>query len=125
MIAGGTGITPMLQIINEILANPNDKTSISLLFANQTEEDILLRNMLEDLSEKYQNRFKVWYTLDRPPQGWTYSSGFVNEEMIREHMPASGPESCVLLCGPPPMIKYACEPNLAKVGYEKDDILIF
>jgi len=43
MIAGGTGITPMLQVIDEILGNPQDKTELSLVFANIAEEDILLR----------------------------------------------------------------------------------
>ena len=38
MIAGGTGITPMLQVIREILSNPEDKTEISLIFANQSEQ---------------------------------------------------------------------------------------
>lgn len=35
MIAGGTGITPMLQLIREILKKSDDKTECSLLFANQ------------------------------------------------------------------------------------------
>lgn len=36
MIAGGTGITPMLQLIREILKNKDvDKTQLALLFANQ------------------------------------------------------------------------------------------
>lgn len=43
MIAGGTGITPMLQIITHVLKHEDDPTQLSLLFANQTEEDILLR----------------------------------------------------------------------------------
>lgn len=43
MIAGGTGITPMLQIIKHILKHEDDYTKVWLLFANQTEEDILLR----------------------------------------------------------------------------------
>ena len=37
MIAGGTGITPMLQIIEQCLKDPNDDTKLSLLFANQVE----------------------------------------------------------------------------------------
>lgn len=40
MIAGGTGITPMLQVVDEILANPADKTKVSLIFGNQTESDM-------------------------------------------------------------------------------------
>ena len=35
MIAGGTGITPMLQIIRQMLKDKKDKTEMSLLFANQ------------------------------------------------------------------------------------------
>ena len=35
MIAGGTGITPMLQLIRAIFKDKNDKLEISLLFANQ------------------------------------------------------------------------------------------
>lgn len=35
LIAGGTGITPMLQIIRAMIKDPEDKTEVSLLFANQ------------------------------------------------------------------------------------------
>jgi cytochrome-b5 reductase len=35
MVAGGTGLTPMLQVVDEILANKNDKTKVSFIFANQ------------------------------------------------------------------------------------------
>jgi len=47
MIAGGSGITPHWQIIQEIASNPQDKTKVVLLFANQKEEDILLRKEFE------------------------------------------------------------------------------
>ena len=43
MIAGGTGITPMLQIIRAALKNPLDRTKLSLIYANVNVEDILLR----------------------------------------------------------------------------------
>ncbi|CAL2045441.1 unnamed protein product [Caenorhabditis brenneri] len=83
MIAGGTGITPMLQVIAAILRDPTDATQIRLLFANQTEDDILCRKELDDLEEKHPNRFRVWYTVDRPPAIWKYSSGFINDNMIK------------------------------------------
>lgn len=35
MIAGGTGITPMLQLVREVFKDPEDKTNLFLLFANQ------------------------------------------------------------------------------------------
>lgn len=49
--------------------------------------------------------------------GWTYSSGFVNDEMIKEHLPPPSDETLILMCGPPPMINFACLPNLDKLGY--------
>lgn len=35
MISGGTGITPMLQLVREVLKRPADETKMALLFANQ------------------------------------------------------------------------------------------
>lgn len=46
MIAGGTGIAPMYQVICSILNNPKDKTKISLIYANNQRRDILLANEL-------------------------------------------------------------------------------
>lgn len=57
----------MLQIIKAVLKDSEDTTRISLLFANQTEEDILVRSELELLAKQYRN-FSLWYTLDRPPK---------------------------------------------------------
>ena len=52
--------------------------------------------------------------------GWPYSSGFINDVMLKEHMPPPGPDTQILMCGPPPMINYACVPNLEKLGYTPD-----
>ncbi|XP_068004035.1 NADH-cytochrome b5 reductase 2 [Melanerpes formicivorus] len=119
MIAGGTGITPMLQLIRRITSDPKDSTKCYLLFANQTEKDILLRAELEDLAKSHPEQFTLWYTLDRPPQDWKYSSGFITADMIKAHLPAPSSEMLILMCGPPPMIQFACQPNLDKLGYPK------
>ena len=37
MMAGGTGLTPMLQVIAAVLKNPADPTQLYLIYANQTE----------------------------------------------------------------------------------------
>lgn len=56
MICGGTGITPMLQIINEIIYKPNnDKTQISMIFGNVSIDDILLKPQLEEIRENNEN----------------------------------------------------------------------
>ncbi|NWX26987.1 NB5R3 reductase, partial [Notiomystis cincta] len=120
MIAGGTGITPMLQIIRAIIKDKDDPTICQLLFANQTEKDILLRSELDEIQAQNPSRFKCWYTLDTAPENWDYSQGFVNQEMIREHLPPPQNDVLILMCGPPPMIQYACIPNLDKLGYAKD-----
>jgi len=123
MIAGGTGITPMLQIINQVAKDPTDNTKLSLLFANQTEDDILLRDDLDILSDK--SNLKVWYTVDKAPEDWRYSEGFVSADMIRAHLPAPGEDTLVLMCGPPPMINFACNPNLDELGYAAESRFSF
>ncbi|XP_062990329.1 NADH-cytochrome b5 reductase 3-like [Elgaria multicarinata webbii] len=120
MIAGGTGITPMLQLIRAMMKDKDDTTVCHLLFANQTENDILLRPELEELQVQHSARFKLWYTLDRAPENWDYSQGFVNEDMLRDHMPPPQDDTLILMCGPPPMIQYACIPNLDKLNYTKE-----
>lgn len=47
MIAGGTGLTPMYQVIKAILKNKEDNVQIKLLYANQSEDDILLWDELD------------------------------------------------------------------------------
>ena len=128
LIAGGTGITPCLQVIHAVLGDPKDSTTtLSLLYANVSEDDILLREELEETAKKYPGRFKVHYTLDKAPKGWAYSEGFINKEMIEAHLPAhaKGGSSQVLMCGPPPMLKFACIPALKELGYTEDDYFCF
>ena len=43
MVAGGTGITPMFQIIRAALADPADRTALCLLYACRSPRDLLLR----------------------------------------------------------------------------------
>jgi cytochrome-b5 reductase len=83
MIAGGTGITPMLQIIRAIIRGrpTGDKTEIDLIFANVNREDILLKEDLDDLA-KTDTRFRVYYVLNNPPEKWDGGVGFVTPEMI-------------------------------------------
>ncbi|KDE80174.1 NADH-cytochrome b-5 reductase [Aspergillus oryzae 100-8] len=68
LIAGGTGITPMYQLIRQIFKNPDDKTKVTLVYGNVTEDDILLKKELQDLENTYPQRFKAFYLLDKPPR---------------------------------------------------------
>jgi cytochrome-b5 reductase len=83
MIAGGTGITPMLQIIRAIIRGraAGDTTDVDLIFANVTPQDILLREDLDSLVAADKG-FRVHYVLDKPPEGWTGGVGYVTADMI-------------------------------------------
>ncbi|CAJ0968829.1 unnamed protein product [Ranitomeya imitator] len=113
--AGGGG-----QLIRHITQDPNDDTRCSLIFANQTEDDILVRSELESVMKSHPEQFKLFYTLDRPPQGWKHGSGFVTADMIKKHLPPPSDNPLVLMCGPPPMIQFACQDNLTKLGYPEE-----
>ncbi|CAO2834706.1 unnamed protein product [Amaranthus hypochondriacus] len=126
MIAGGTGITPIYQVMQAILKDPEDETEMYVVYANRTEEDILLREELDKFADEFRDRVKVWYVVEKGSDGWQYDTGFVTEKILREHVPEVGEDVLALTCGPPPMIQFAVQPNLEKMGYDiKEQLLIF
>ena len=116
MIAGGTGLTPCLQIIRAVLSNPNDKTQIDFIYANVNEQDILLREELDQLAKEHKDRFRIHYFLNNPPEGWNGGVGFVTKEAIEQNLPKSANDIKILMCGPPPMIS-AMKKHLGELGY--------
>lgn len=121
MVAGGTGITPMLQVIRAIIKDPNDKTEMWLMFGNQTEEDILLRQELELIPK---DRLKLFYTLDRPPAGWNHGAGFITQDMCKQHLPPADKDTMIFMCGPPLMVK-AIQGHLLQLSYSEADFFAF
>lgn len=125
MMAGGTGLTPMLQVAAAALRDPEDTCTFSLLYANKTEGDILCRDMVDELARNSRGRFKVTYTLDFPPAKWTQRQGFITADMIKETLPAPSPDTLILMCGPPPMVEFACKKNLEALNYPKTSMVTF
>lgn len=112
MIAGGSGITPMLQVTKQILKYNTSGTKVSLLFANQSVEDIMLKKEIDELSKQYEN-FSVHYTVDRltsKDSGYDGSVGYITEDMIKTYIPQPSSDSdeslVVFVCGPPPMMNH-------------------
>lgn len=138
LIAGGTGITPMYQLTRAIFSNPDDKTKVSLIFGNISEEDILLRQEWEKLEKEFPNRFKAYYTLDKPPKSWKQGKGFITKELLKEVLPDPKSDNIkVFVCGPPGLYKAisGVKPSpqdqgdltglLKELGYEKDQVYKF
>jgi len=107
MVAGGSGITPMYQLLVHALRDKENKTKFKLIYANVSEGDILLKQEFEDLKKKYPDTFDVIYTLDKPSKGWTGPSGYVNAELIKKHFasPDLKEKVKVFVCGPPPQME--------------------
>ncbi|CAO2206986.1 unnamed protein product [Urochloa humidicola] len=128
MVAGGSGIAPMYQVIQAVLRDqPEDRTVMHLVYANRTEEDILLRGELDRWAAEHPEKLKVWYVIEqvkRPEEGWKYSVGFVTEAILREHVPEGGDGALALACGPPAMIQLAVSPNLEKMKYRRSSSFI-
>jgi len=100
MLAGGVGITPMLQIIREVVTNPYDRTKIQLLYVNKTEEDIALKEELDRLAQEYPENLQVRYLLTRPSKNWKGLKGTVCPQVIKRHIPPPGKRTKIYVCGP-------------------------
>uniref|UniRef100_A0ACD5ZAY1 Uncharacterized protein n=1 Tax=Avena sativa TaxID=4498 RepID=A0ACD5ZAY1_AVESA len=131
MVAGGTGITPIYQVIQAVLRDqPDDETEMHLVYANRTEDDMLLREEIDAWAAAHPARLKVWYVVSkvaRPDEAWEYGVGRVDERVLREHLPMGGDgETLALVCGPPAMLECTVRPGLEKMGYDLDkDCLVF
>jgi cytochrome-b5 reductase len=146
MIAGGTGITPMLQVLNEILkpdsalADAYKNTRFTLLFANRTPHDILCKDHLDQLVRLHPQRLQVHYIVDRMASGGTSDvvEGRIDKKMIEEKLPASSnPSALVLLCGPEGLLTHFAGPKnpdksqgpvggvLKELGYTEEQVYKF
>ncbi|CAK7563960.1 MAG: NADH-cytochrome b5 reductase [Sporothrix epigloea] len=119
MVAGGTGIAPMLQIIRAIVRGraTGDRTEVDLIFANVTRQDILLKEDLDVVTAEDKG-IRVHYVLDRPDEGWTGGVGFVTGEMLEKWLPKPAADVKLLLCGPPPMVQ-GLKKTAEALGFEK------
>ncbi|URE21769.1 hypothetical protein MUK42_05559 [Musa troglodytarum] len=120
MIAGGTGITPVYQVIQAVLRDPEDRTEMHLVYANRSEDDILLRDELDGWARITRSNLRCGQA-----GRWRYSTGYVTESILRDHIPmGDSDDTLALACGPPPMIQFAVVPNLEKMKYDTANSLL-
>jgi len=82
----------------------------------------LLKEELIHFSEEYKERFKLYLTLDVQPEAhhkWNQGVGFITKDMLQANMPAPGPNTLILYCGPPPFEKMMKQ-FLGELGYSDD-----
>lgn len=130
LIAGGAGITPIYQLTQAILRNPEDKTALTVVFGVNSDKDILLKKEFEKWEKEFPGRFKAVYTVSNPVSGSPYRKGYVTKELLKEVTPSpEGKETMVFVCGPPAMEKTLVGDKksgvLAELGYKKDQIYKF
>lgn len=125
MIAGGSGITPMLQIVRAVSKDKNDHLHKSLIFGNVTTNDILLRDEL-DAVKKINPRFNIHYCVDKKPDHeWEYSVGYITPELIQKHLPKPADDTLILLCGPKVMCDIMTKHLTEKLNYTEDMIFSY
>lgn len=106
LIAGGTGITPVYQLARAIFKNPEDKTKVTLVYGNLTEDDIILKRELEKMENDFPNRFRAFYVLDTPPENWQQGKGHITKELLKTVIPGPNETNVkVFVCGPPGLYK--------------------
>ncbi|KAF5863295.1 hypothetical protein ETB97_010293 [Aspergillus alliaceus] len=136
LIAGGAGITPMYQLIQGILNNPEDRSKIKLIFGVNSDADLVLKNELDAFERKFPDRFKVVYTVSDPGEGSPFPKGKITKELLeRELVGAKDSKGTkVFLCGPPGMEASVAGTKgrffgqagiLEEMGYSKEQIQKF
>lgn len=124
------GITPCYQVLSSICSSPSDSTHVTLLYASQTDADILLKVELDQLQQTYPNRVKIVYTIDRLSVAattgkleWKGEIGFVTTEMMSKHCSFTQQE-LTLVCGPKPMVDFLTG-NFQHLGVRTEDYFKF
>ena len=127
LIAGGTGINPIYQIMDYVFRNNTQEcaalVTCHLLFANHSVQDILLYHELMNMNSKCEN-LHVHLTVSRTDEEWKGEVGRVDEDMIRKYMPAPSDETVVLVCGPVGFVKMSIH-SLKNIGHDAQRILRF
>jgi len=105
MFAAGSGITPILGMIYQVLNHSN--SHINLYYGNSTVESTLLKTQLSDLKDQYPDRFSISYFLSQEPIDVELYAGRINAEKVRKifknELKAIDIEA-YFICGPGAMI---------------------
>ena len=118
-IAAGSGITPVLALIEGTLsANPANR--FSLVYSNRTAMDTMYVDELADLKDRYPARLALYHVLTRERRSSELLSGRLDEAKFRDILdkliyPADVDEW--FICGPFELVQ-VCRDTLADLGVD-------
>jgi nitrate reductase (NAD(P)H) len=123
MICGGSGITPIFQILRAIMEDIEDATTCVVLDGNKTEEDILCKEELEAFATADKLKCSIVHTLTNAASSWTGLRGRISADLLKEWA-SPAEEALTLICGPPAM-EQSVGKMLLELGWDKSDIVFF
>lgn len=104
-LAAGSGITPILAIAKALLAQ-EPHSRLVLIFGNRTSRDVMFRDELEDLKDRYLARFALIHILSREASELPILHGRIDRAHLASLLPRLAPPAsldAVYVCGPPGM----------------------
>lgn len=109
LIAGGSGITPMMSILKSVLF-VEPQSQITLVYANQSKESIIFFEDLNALQQQYNSRLKIIHVLEQADSIANYN-GLLSKELAISvfndlHIDTTT-RSEFFICGPGPMMENA------------------
>ena len=119
-IAAGSGITPVLSILSTALEVEPESSAV-LVYVNRTTLGIMFLEDLEDLKNRYPDRFQLIHVLDEEPLDVEILSGRLDADRlgrILDHLILPGDVDEWFLCGPLPMTDVA---RTVLLAYGADD----
>ncbi|MGZ4505426.1 MAG: 1,2-phenylacetyl-CoA epoxidase subunit PaaE [Nocardioidaceae bacterium] len=105
-IAAGSGITPILSIVATTLET-EPRARVTLLYANRTHTSVMFLEEVEDLKDRYPDRFQLIHVLSREPQEVELFSGRLDTDRMQRILDTLLPPDTVdewFLCGPFDMV---------------------
>ncbi|MDF2157208.1 ferredoxin--NADP reductase [Algoriphagus sp. CAU 1675] len=124
LVAGGSGITPIISILKSVLVN-EPQSKITLLYGSRNEEQIIFKKELDQLVEKNPDRLEVIHSLSKPSSSWTGMKGRLSEKVVADLVQKAESESDFtkeyFVCGPEGIMDVTVE-ALEKAKVSKGNI---
>lgn len=127
MICGGSGITPIFQVLRAVLTDREDPTTCLVIDGNRIEQDILCKADIDNMVIGNDSKCRLLYTLSQPEPSWAGLRGRINKELLEREIGSSkstNGEDLVLICGPESLEK-SVHSILKDLGWKDEDMLFF